>query len=164
MLRTLARRRGLQQSRKRGMLKRTVAFLAVPILAALASAAFAQDSTDAVPDEIPDGYLTGTWAIGGSEACGAATTEHFRFAADGTFATLQRGQPTATGFWHLVDDKLDLHMVSSPVFFNDQLQPLAGQYTYYYAQALLFDIEDQTFRMVASMGGQLRGANLARCP
>ena len=145
------------------MLKRMVVFLAVPVFAMiLASPAFAQDPE--VPDEIPDGYLEGTWAIGGSEACGAATTEHFRFAADGTFTTVQRDQPTATGFWHLVDDKLDLHMVSSPAFFHDQLQPFAGQYTYFYAQALLFDIEDQTFRMVASMGGQLRGANLARCP
>jgi hypothetical protein len=147
------------------MLKRMVVFLAVPIFAvAVASAAFAQAPGDAVPDEIPDGYLEGTWAIGGSEACGDATTEHFRFAADGTFSTVQRDQPTATGFWHLVDDKLDLHMVSSPAFFHDQLQPFSGQYTYYYAQALLFDIEDQAFRMVAYLGGQLRGANLARCP
>ena len=147
------------------MLKRFVAFLAVPTFAvALASGAFAQDSPEEVPDEIPDGYLEGTWAIGGSEACGAETTEHMTFDANGTFATVQGGEPTATGFWHLVDDKLDLHMVSSPAFFDDQLQPFAGQYTYYYAQALLFDIEDQAFRMVAYMGGQLRGANLARCP
>ncbi|MGH6917348.1 MAG: hypothetical protein ACREJ0_06545 [Geminicoccaceae bacterium] len=146
------------------MLKRTVAFLAVPTFAvALASAALAQQAPDESP-EIPDGYLEGTWAIGGGEACGTETAEHFRFAADGTFTTVQGDQPTATGFWHLVDDKLDLHMVSSPAFFDDQLQPFAGQYTYYYAQALLFDIEDQAFRMVASMGGQLRGANLARCP
>lgn len=145
------------------MLKRTLAFLAVPVFAiSLASPAFAQDPE--VPDEIPDGYLEGTWAIGGSAACGAATTEHFRFAADGTFSTEQRNQPTATGFWQLTDDKLDLHMVSSPAFFHDQLQPFAGQYTYYHAQALLFDIEDQAFRMVAYMGGQLRGANLGRCP
>jgi hypothetical protein len=94
----------------------------------------------------------------------SATTEHFRFAADGTFTTVQANQPTSVGFWQLTDDKLDLHMVSSPAFFHDQLQPFAGQYTYYYAQALLFDIEDQAFRMVAYLGGQLRGANLGRCP
>ena len=143
------------------MPKRSVAFLAVPAFAlALASAAFAQDPSD----EIPDGYLEGTWAIGGSEACGADTTEHLSFDVNGTFTTVQGDQSTAVGFWHLVDDKLDLHMVSSPAFFDDQLQPFTGQYTYYYAQALLFDIEDQAFRMVAYMGGQLRGANLARCP
>jgi hypothetical protein len=147
------------------MLKRFVAFLAVPTFAvALASAAFAQDPPDEVADEIPDGYLEGTWAIGDAEACDAPTTEHLTFDADGTFTAVQGGEPTAAGFWQLDDDKLDLHMVSSPVFFDDQLEPFTGQYTYYYAQALVFDYEDQTFRMVAYLGGQLRGANLARCP
>ena len=144
------------------MLK-SVAFLAVPIFAvALVASALAQETPP--PDEIPDGYLDGIWAIGGADACGADATERLIFDADGTFSAVQGGKPTATGFWHLVDDKLDLHMVSSPAFFDDQLQPFTGQYTYYYAQALLFDIEDQTFRMVASMAGQLRGANLGRCP
>jgi hypothetical protein len=146
------------------MPKRTVAFLTVPIFLAMASAAFAQDPPGEVQDEIPDGYLEGTWAIGDAGACDDATTEHLTFDADGTFTAVQGGAPTATGFWNLVDDKLDLHMVSSPVFFDDRLEPFTGQYTYYYAQALVFDYEDQTFRMVASMGGQLRGANLARCP
>ena len=144
------------------MLKRSVGFLAVSTFAvALASAALAQETP---PDEIPEGYLEGTWGIGGAEACGADATEHLIFDADGTFSAMQDGKPTATGFWHLVDDELDLHMVSSPAFFDDQLQPFTGQYTYYYAQALVFDIEDQAFRMVAYLGGQLRGANLARCP
>ncbi len=145
------------------MLKRLVGFLAVPVFAvAMGSAAQAQQAPE--PDEIPDGYLAGTWAVGGAEACGAATTEHITFDANGTFTTIQDNHPTATGFWQLDDDNLDLHMVSSPAFFSDQLQPFTGQYTYYYAQALLFDVEDQTFRMVAYMAGQLRGANLARCP
>jgi hypothetical protein len=144
------------------MLKRSVAVLAAPVFAlALVSAASAQD---APLDEIPDGYLTGTWAVGGSEACGADTTEHITIDANGTFTAAQRDKPTAVGFWHLVDDNLDLNMVSSPAFFTDQLQPLAGQYTYYHAQALLFDIEEQSFRMVAYLAGQLRGANLGRCP
>jgi hypothetical protein len=147
------------------MLKRTVAFLAVPTFAvALASAALAQQVPDEDADTIPDGYLEGTWAVGGSEACGTETTEHMTFDANGTFTTVQGTQPTSVGFWHLVDDKLDLHMVSSPAFFDDQLQPFAGQYTYYHAQALLFDIEDEGFRMVAYMGGQLRGADLGHCP
>jgi hypothetical protein len=161
MLRALARQRESRSNRGTRMLKRLVAFLAMPVLAlALASAASAQE----VPDEIPEGYLEGTWGIGGAEACGADATEHLSFDADGTFSAVQGGKPTAVGFWHLVDDRLDLHMVSSPAFFDDQLQPFTGQYTYYYAQALVFDIEDQAFRMVAYLGGQLRGANLARCP
>ena len=108
--------------------------------------------------------LEGTWAIGDAQACDDPTSERLTFDASGTFTAEQGGEPTATGFWQLADDKLDLHMVSSPAFFDDQLQPFTGQYTYYYAQALLFDYEEQSFRMVAYMAGQLQGANLARCP
>ena len=140
------------------MLKRTVAFLAVPTFAvALASAAFAQTANDEVP-------LEGTWAIGDAQACDDQTTERLTFDANGTFMAEQGGKPTATGFWQLADDKLDLHMVSSPAFFDDRLQPSTGQYTYYYAQALLFDYEEKSLRMVAYMAGQLQGANLVRCP
>ena len=103
------------------MLKRFVAFLAVPTFAvALASAAFAQDPTDEIP-------LEGTWAIGDAQACDDPTSERLTFDASGTFTAEQGGEPTATGFWQLADDKLDLHMVSSPAFFDDQLQPFVGQ-------------------------------------
>ena len=140
------------------MLKRMVVFLAVPMFAvALASAAFAQDANDEIP-------LAGTWAVGDAQACDDPTKERLTFEANGTFIAEQGGEPTATGFWHLADDKLDLHMVSSPAFFDDQLQPFTGQYTYYYAQALLFDYEQPSLRMVAYMAGQLQGANLTRCP
>ena len=94
------------------MLQRTIAFLGVQACAvAMAWAAFA--------DEVPDNYLPGTWATGGAEACGTPTAEHITFDADGTFKTVRGDQPTATGFWHLVEDALDLHMVSSPAFFDD---------------------------------------------
>ena len=94
------------------MLERTITFLGVQACAvAMAWAAFA--------DEVPDNYLPGTWATGGAEACGTPTAEHITFDADGTFRTVRGEQPTATGFWHLVEDVLDLHMVSSPAFFDD---------------------------------------------
>jgi hypothetical protein len=160
MLRALARRRALSVVGETRMLKRFVAVLAAPALAvALMSSAWAQDP----PDEIPGDYLVGTWAVGDT-GCGAEATEHMTFDASGTFGTAQGGKPTAVGFWHQTDDRLDLHMVSSPAFFDDALGPYTGQYTYYYAQALLFDVEDGAFRMVASMAGQLRGADLTRCP
>lgn len=146
------------------MLERTVAFLTVQACAvALTWVAWS--------DEVPDNYLPGTWAIGTADACKAPATEHITFAPDGTFVALRDGTPTATGFWHLVEDKLDLHMVSSPAFFDDPtttaddaLSDFAGQYEYFYAKALIFDIQSDSFRAVASMGGLLRGANYSRCP
>jgi hypothetical protein len=146
------------------MLERTIAFAAAhACAAAMCWAAWA--------DEVPDNYLPGTWGIGGTEACGGAGTEHITFASDGTFEVVQDGSATAVGFWHLVEDVLDLHMVSSPAFFDDPttnvddpLSSFAGQYQYFYAKGLLFDVEPEGFRMVASMGDLLRGANYGRCP
>jgi hypothetical protein len=146
------------------MLERTIAFAAVQACAvAICWSAWA--------DEVPDNYLPGTWGIGGTEACGGAGTEHITFDPDGTFEVVQDGTATAVGFWHLVEDVLDLHMVSSPAFFDDPnasfddvLGDLAGQYQYFYSKALLFDIEPDGFRAVASMGNLLRGANYSRCP
>ena len=66
----------------------------------------------------------------------------------------------AEGFVH----QLDLHIVSSPASFGEHLAPFAGQYGYYHINALLFDATQQTVRMVASLDGMLRGANLTRCP
>ena len=52
----------------------------------------------------------------------------------------------------------------SALTLDDALSELAGQYQYYYAKALLFDIEPDGFRAVATMGNLLRGANYSRCP
>jgi hypothetical protein len=121
--------------------------------------------------ELGKDYLAGTWGVGGSDACGRPTTEQITFKPDGTFSAARGGQPTAVGFWHLVQDNLDLHMISSPAFFDDPttklddaLQAYAGLYGYFYAKALLFDVKDNDFRMVANLGDMLRGANLVRCP
>jgi hypothetical protein len=145
------------------MLERTVAFLGVQACAVILTWA-------AWADEVPDDYLPGTWAIGGVEACGAPAAEQITFDPDGTFRAVRDGQPTATGFWHLVEDVLDLHMISSPAFFDDPattsddaLSDFAGQYEYFYAKALLFDIAPEGFRTVATMGNLLRGANYSRC-
>ena len=115
-------------------------------------------------------YLAGTWGVGAAEACDGAS-EHIAFDPNGTFTTMSGGKPTAAGFWHLVQDNLDLHMVTSPAFFDDPttesddgLSEFVGQYSYFYAKALLFDVEQNSFRTVAAMGNMLRGANYRRCP
>jgi hypothetical protein len=146
------------------MLMRITALLAAQGVALLLA-------STAWPAELSKDYLNGTWGVGGSDACGQAIREQITFNPDGTFSAARAGQPTAVGFWHLVQDNLDLHMISSPAFFDDPttklddaLSAFAGQYGYFYAKALLFDVNDNNFRMVASLGDMLRGANLVRCP
>jgi hypothetical protein len=125
----------------------------------------------ALADDVPEDYLVGTWALGGAEACEVATGERLIFAADGTFTSTLDGEPSAAGFWQLTEHELELHMVSSPAYFDDpersdddMLASLAGQYTYYYARGLTFDVEPDDFRVVVNMGETMRGADLHRCP
>jgi hypothetical protein len=141
----------------------------IVLLAAQACAAAVASTAWSV--ELSKDYLAGTWGVGGAAACGVETTEHITFDPNGTFSAVRADQPTAVGFWHLVLDNLDLHMISSPAFFDDPtsslddaLSEFAGQYGYFYAKALLFDVSDNDFRMVANMGQMMRGANLGRCP
>ena len=146
------------------MLRRWIGVLGVQACAfALASAAWSA--------ELSKDYLAGTWAVGGIAACGTASAEQMKFVPDGTFSAMREDKPTAVGFWFLVEDNLDLHLITSPAFFDDPntraddlLSSFAAQFSYFYAQALLFDVADDDFRMVASMGNMMRGANLGRCP
>jgi hypothetical protein len=121
--------------------------------------------------ELSKDYLAGSWGVGGVAACGTPDAEHLNFNPDGTFGATHDGKATAVGFWFLVQDHLDLHMITSPAFFDDPattaddaLNEFAGQYTYLYAKALIFDAEQDSFRAVAAMGNMLRGANYRRCP
>ena len=47
---------------------------------------------------------------------------------------------------------------------SNALSNFAGQYDYFFAKALIFDGEQDSFRTVAAMGNMLRGANYGRCP
>jgi hypothetical protein len=144
--------------------QRTRLVLGLPLGAALLAGV-------ARADEAPATYLVGTWALGSLEACDAATGEHLTFAADGTFVATLHGAASATGFWQLDGHELELHLVAAPAVFDDPaseaddvLAGLAGQYTYYYAKGLTFDIEPDAFRTVVVMGDIMRGADLHRCP
>ena len=139
-------------------------------MAALGLLAGAAWATAAPAHDLPADYLPGSWAVGSVDACSGEAGEKLAFAADGTFEETLRGEATAVGFWHLAEDRLDLHMVTSPAFFDDPatsaddaLAAQAGQYTYYFAKGLMFDIEPDAFRMVATLGDQMRGADLFRC-
>ena len=122
-------------------------------------------------DDVPADYLVGTWALGGAEACESASGERLIFAADGTFTSTLDGDPSAAGFWQLTGHDLELHMVSSPAYFDDPdrtdddlLASLEGQYDYFYARGLTFDVEPESFRVVVNMADTMRGADLNRCP
>jgi hypothetical protein len=110
-------------------------------------------------------YLTGKWTTGSKDACAKVEHEQTVFREDGTFATEHNGKAVAVGFWQIEDDRLDMHILASPASLGPPLQEhFAGGYGYVPVTALLFDVADDNFRMVQSMGGALQGLNVFRCP
>jgi hypothetical protein len=110
-------------------------------------------------------YLAGKWTTGSKDACTAASHEQTVFRPDGTFATEHNGKAVAVGFWELDEDRLDLQILASSTSLEPVLQEqLAGRYHLLPVTALVFDVADDSFRMVQSVAGQLQGFNVFRCP
>jgi hypothetical protein len=127
---------------------------ALPLLALAAPAGAAA---------LSDAYLVGTWSTGAVAACTDPNAERSVFRADGTFATERNGKAVAVGFWELADDKLAMHVLADNNTVPE-LDPLDADYGYYVVRALVFDVADDTFRMVQSIGTHLQGVNAVRCP
>jgi hypothetical protein len=110
-------------------------------------------------------YLAGKWTTGSKDACTKLEHEQTVFRKDGTFATEHNGKAVAVGFWRIDDDRLDMHILASPASLGPPAQEhLVGGYGYVPVTALLFDVADDNFRMVQSVGGALQGLNVFRCP
>lgn len=110
-------------------------------------------------------YLQGRWTTGSADNCTRAEHEQTVFRGDGTFATEHAGKALAVGFWTITDDKLDMQILTTEASLPPSLQDeLPGDYHWLQVKGLAFDIADNGFRMVQSIGGELQGLDMVRCP
>jgi hypothetical protein len=117
----------------------------------------------AVAVELSADYLHGRWTSGGPEACNKTDSEFTEFRADGSFITSRGNRAAAVGFWTLNDDQLELQALAHDGL-HPALQAIPGDYAHFVIRALLFDIADNSYRMVMSIGDTLQGSNVVRCP
>jgi hypothetical protein len=108
-------------------------------------------------------YLIGRWTTGGAEACGRPGSEITEFRGDGTFTTARDGAAVGVGFWTLTDDQLELQLLAHDAL-HDALRAVPGDYATFVVKGLIFDVTDQSHRMVTSIGDSLQGSSVARCP
>jgi len=120
-------------------------------------------TTQAWAVELSSEYLTGRWTTGSAESCGKPESEVTEFRADGTFTTSREGHAAAVGFWTLTDDQLELQALAHDRL-DPALQAIPGDYGYFVVRALVFDVADNTHRMVTSIGDSLQGSTVVRCP
>jgi hypothetical protein len=69
-------------------------------------------------DDLSADYLHGRWVIDDQD-CSLPDSEYMEFNKNGTFEVTRTGNAEIVGFWAVKEGILDLHMVTSPGFFDD---------------------------------------------
>lgn len=108
-------------------------------------------------------YLVGRWTTGSVEACSRTGAEISELRADGSLVTLRDGKAVAVGFWRLDGDRLDLEVLAHDSL-NEALKGIPGDYAHFSIGSLVFDVTDNGYRTVQSIGDVLQGLNVVRCP
>jgi hypothetical protein len=111
-------------------------------------------------------YLYGRWVID-EQNCSSPDAEYIEFNKNGTFEGTRTGKAEIVGFWGLKEGILNLHMVTSPAFFDDIHKDLAGfegLYNYFQGRMVIFSTQDKSFETFGVIGDEMKRASAVRCP
>jgi hypothetical protein len=120
----------------------------------------------AIAADLSADYLYGRWVID-DQNCSSPDSEYIEFNKNGTFAGTRTGQAEIVGFWGLKEGILDLHMVTSPGFFDDLHKELAGfggLYSYFQGRMVIFNTQNKSFETFGVIGDEIKRASAVRCP
>jgi hypothetical protein len=111
-------------------------------------------------------YLAGRWVID-DQNCSSPDSEYIEFNKNGTFEVTRTGEAEIVGFWGLTKDTLDLHMVTSPAYYDDLHRDLvryAGFYDYFQGRMVIFNTQSKSFEAFGVVGDEIKRASAVRCP
>ena len=111
-------------------------------------------------------YLDGRWVID-EQDCSSPDSEYMEFNKNGMFKGTRTGKAESVGFWGLKEGIVDLHLVTSPGFFDDlhsEMKGFEGSYDYFHARMALFNIQDKSFEAFGVMGDAIKRTSAVRCP
>ena len=111
-------------------------------------------------------YLDGRWVIDDQD-CSSPDSEYMEFNKNGTFEGTRTGNAEFVGFWLLKEGIVDLHMVTSPAFFDDLNKDLAGFegiYSYFKSRMVIFNTQDNSFEAFGVIGDEIKRSSAVRCP
>ena len=110
-------------------------------------------------------YLYGRWVID-EQNCSSTDSEYIEFSKNGTFEGTRTGKAEIVGFWGLKEGIMDLHMVTSPAFFDDMHKDLArfeGIYSYFQGRMVIINTQDKSFEAFGVIGDEIKRASAVRC-
>jgi hypothetical protein len=117
-------------------------------------------------DDLSTEYLHGRWVVD-DQNCSSPDSEYIEFNKNGTFEGTRTGKAEIVGFWGLKEGILDLHMVTSPGFFDDLHKELAGfegLYSYFQGRMVIFNTQNKSFEAFGVIGDEIKRASAVRCP
>ena len=115
--------------------------------------------------ELSAEYLYGRWVIDAQD-CSSPDSETLEFRKNGTFESARAGKTEVVGFWSMNKDILELHMVTSPAFFEDihrSLVGFKGIYNYFQVRMVIFNNRNEGFEVFGVLGGEIKRATAVRC-
>jgi hypothetical protein len=110
-------------------------------------------------------YLHGRWVID-DQNCSSPDSEYIEFRKNGTFEGTRTGKAEIVGFWGLKEGIIELHMVTSPGFFDDlhnEMKNFEGLYDYFYARMALFNTQNKSFEAFGVIGDEIKRTSAVRC-
>ena len=110
-------------------------------------------------------YLYGRWVIDDQD-CSSPDSEYMEFNQNGAFEGMRTGNAEIVGFWGLKEGILDLHMVTSPAFFDDLHKELAGFggiYSYFQGRMVIFNTQNNSFEAFGVIGDEIKRTVAVRC-
>lgn len=115
-------------------------------------------------EELTGSYLVGVWSFQGKDNCGVTGAEHVQFKLNRTFEHGRHGRVDSVGFWHVDENRIDMHAVTSPHRLDDTLLGYKGQYGYAHLPLFAFNIESDSFDAAAEHEAEIRMRTAYRCP
>ena len=115
--------------------------------------------------ELSAEYLYGRWVIDAQD-CSSPDSEYIEFHKNGTFQSTRTGETEVVGFWVFNRDILELHMLTSPAFFDDIHKALAAfgsLYDYFQAKVVIFNNKENSFEAIGLLGNEVKRATAVRC-
>lgn len=130
---------------------------------ALAAATVA--SVASAADKVSPDYLVGRWSLEGQPACHGPMpdAEFIIFDRDGGFRSYRRGQLESAGFWHLGDEYMEFHVVSSAGILNPELKEYIGSFSMASIDAMETKVEKDHLELAVRLGDKMDHWKLDRC-
>ncbi len=107
----------------------------------------------------------GRWVID-EQNCSSPDSEYIEFKKNSTFEATRTSKGEIVGFWGLNEGILDLHMVTSPAFFDDlhkELSKFEGVYSYFQGRMVIFNTQDKSFEAFGVIGDEIKRTSAVRC-